>query len=646
MCGIAVVLDGRAAPGLGGRLLRMHEALAHRGPDGEGFLLVDPDGAPRRIAAAATVDPGAAARLAVAFRRLSILDLTDAAAQPLASPDFSRWIVFNGEIYNFRELRQELTGRGRTFRSRGDAEVVLAAFEAWGEAAFERLEGMWAAVVLDLPARRLVASRDRFGIKPLYWAVDGPRLLLASEAKAILAAREERPRAERRRVAQFLRGRRLPCLEDSFFEGIRSVPPGTWFEVPLDDRVAPPAFRRYWDLGAFACLDPGRPLLTYAAAVDAFRGRLTSAVASHLTADVPVGSLLSGGLDSAAVVAIAAPRLHADRRALPTFTVGSREDPAIDELRFVDAMVSRFSLVNHREGLGAAWLAASAGRLVRALEEPPLSLAAAGQYRVFQMARERGVTVVLDGQGADEILAGYPYHERALLLDRARRGRINDVWRELRAVERKHRVGLARVAYDFFLAPALRRARALPWLASDYAADRPAAEDREAPADRGRDPSLVNRRLHYDVKWGNAKLILAYGDKAAMASSVEARVPYFDRALVELAFQLPDDYKVSGGDRKRVLRDAVRGVVPAEITERPDRLGFAVPEARLVREALWPAARDVLASEGVVSSPCFQRGALRRFLDDYGAGRHDDARAVWRLYAFALWMDAFGVTVS
>src|SRR5262245_25902988 len=181
MCGIAVVLDPSAAAGGARRLLRMHQALSHRGPDGEGLLLLNRDGTADRSDTTSAVDPARAAVAGLGFRRLSILDLSDAAAQPLTSPDRTCWIVFNGEIYNFRELREELTRRGRVFRSTGDGEVALAAFEAWGEAAFDRLDGMWALALLDLRARRLVATRDRFGIKPLYWAREGSRLLLASE---------------------------------------------------------------------------------------------------------------------------------------------------------------------------------------------------------------------------------------------------------------------------------------------------------------------------------------------------------------------------------------------------------------------------------------------------------------------------------
>jgi asparagine synthase (glutamine-hydrolysing) len=557
-------------------------------------------------------------------------------------------MVFNGEIYNFRELRRELEARGRAFRSTGDTEVALAAFEAWGEGCLERLDGMWAMVVVDLRRRRLVGSRDRFGIKPLYWAAAGPRLLLASEIKQILAAGERKPRANRALVGRYLRGIRLPCLEETFFDGIRSVAPGTWFEAPLDGgAVETPVFRRYWDLSDHYCPDPDRPRHAYPDALEQFHSLLKGAVASHDVADVTVGSLLSGGLDSSTLVSLQSGISAARGRALPTFSFGFEgAAPELDELRHVDAVLDRYPLPNHRTSYDAAWVVAHTASVVRALEEPPLSLAALAQYRVFQLCREHGATVVLDGQGADEILAGYAYHQRALLVDRLRKGRVRDFLRELRALERTHSVTALSIATDFLLRPAARRLAARDGLVSPgFGADGPSAEMEEAARDRGRDPSLVNRRLHYDVRWGNVKVVLGYGDKNAMAHSVEARVPYFDRKLVEFAFSLPDGYKVDGSQRKRILRDVARSLLPAGITERPERLGFAVPDGPLIGE-MWPHIRGVVQDDGFVATPCFDRPRLRRFLEEFDPHRGADRQGTWRLYALALWTKEFGVLIG
>jgi asparagine synthase (glutamine-hydrolysing) len=637
VCGISVVLDPAGRPETREVLRRLHAPIPHRGPDGEAFLLVDANGRverPRDLDAATSPGPV----LGLAFRRLKIRDLSDAAAQPMATPDGARVLVFNGEIDNFRELRAELQGHGFRFRSTGDTEVALAAFEAWGEGCFARFEGMWAIVIADLRGRRLVGARDRFGIKPLYWARDGSRLLLASEAKQILEARDERPRAHAPVLARWLRGQRLPGLDDTFFEGIRAVPPATWFEVGFDDARAAPVFRSYWDLAAFSCPDPDRALL-YDEARQRLRDTLSQVVASQDVADVTVGCLLSGGLDSAVLAALLARSRGADRPPV-TFSFGMPDDPR-SELPYVDGWIARTGWPNHRTGLDAGWLAAHAPRAVRALEEPPLSLAALAQYRVFQLCREHGATVVLDGHGADEVLGGYPYHQRTLLLDRARRLRLGALARETRAIARAHHESAWAVLRETVRPGLARRAQPLPaWVDPAYGGGDD-DECRAARTDRGRDPSRVNRQLYGDVKWGNAKIVLAFSDRNSMAHSVEARVPYLDRRVVELAFTLPDDYKAGGGQRKRILRDLARdGLVPPAITDRADRIGFPVPEADLLRESA--AALDPFVATAL-EARCLVRAEAERSWSDFRKGRPADPSLVWRLASLGLWTASFGI---
>ncbi|HEX6740015.1 MAG TPA: asparagine synthase (glutamine-hydrolyzing) [Vicinamibacteria bacterium] len=622
MCGISAVL------GAGGEarvlLSLLHAGIRHRGPDGEGVVL--PEGAP----------------VALAARRLKVKDLSDDAAQPMASPDGRVWLSFNGEIDNFRELRQELAALGRAFRSQGDTEVLLAAYETWGTDAFARLDGMWAAAIADLGRRRLVLSRDRFGIKPLYWALEGGVLLVGSEIRQILAARGRRPRAHAPLVAAHLRQERLPCLEETFFEGVQAVPPASWCAIPFDhDGPRPaPAFHRYWDLAAFRCADPERPALAYAEARQELECRLARAVDTQRVADVPVGSLLSGGLHTAELTA-----LLAQLGEYPAFTVAQGNGTASSERGHARAVAERHQLVLHETGLDARWLASHAARAVAAIEEPPLSLAPLAQHRVFQLCRERGVTVVLDGQGADEVLGGYPYHQRTLLWDRLRSGRLSELAREGRAVARREGVSALRVCAAAVLPGLRRRLQAPPdWVDPEYG---PRALDPDAPGprgDAGRDPSRVNRQLFRDVRWGNVKIVLAYTDKNAMAHSVEARVPYFDRRVVELAFSLPDHYKVGGGERKRLLRDVARGRVPDSVVERRDRMGFALPETEVLR-ALWPSVRDLVRDRAFLSSPCFRRGAARRLIDRFEAGRDVAPAEVWRMAALALWQQAFAVAL-
>jgi asparagine synthase (glutamine-hydrolysing) len=317
------------------------------------------------------------------------------------------------------------------------------------------------------------------------------------------------------------------------------------------------------------------------------------------------------------------------------------------ELPYAEALARAHALPLHVTGLDAEWLRAHASTVVRTLEEPPLALPALAQYRVFELCRQHETTVVLDGQGADELLGGYPYHQRLLLADRLRHGRLGAFAGELRAIGRFERAGVLRLLEGLVLPPLRARLRASPaWLSEEYGRrDGDASELAAARADRGADPSALNRQLYSEVRWGNVKIVLGYTDKNAMAHSVEARVPYFDRRLVELAFTLPDAYKVGDGQRKRILRDAARGLVPAEVTERSDRMGFALPERTLMR-SLWPHVRETLEQTRLPAAPCFREAEVKGLLASYGGGDETEARTVWRLHALALWAREFDVQLG
>ena len=639
MCGISVLLDPAGSPGFTQRLLAMHAVIRHRGPDGEGFLVADAHGKFDRAAAAEQLRRDAAPRVGFAFRRLKICDLSAAADQPMGSADGKIWVIFNGEVYNFRELRLDLEAKGHVFRTRGDTEVVLAAFEQWGTRCFERLDGMWAIVILDLNRNRLVVSRDRFGIKPLYWMIDrSGALLLASEIKQLLAATEgEPPRSNRPLIMAFLRGGRFPTLEETFFEGIRSVPPASWCEIDLAAPAAP-RFQRYWNLAAFTA---ERNTLSYDEAVARVEDTLARAVESHRQADVKVGALLSGGLDSSTLVGLA----HRNGgRMLPTYSLGYRDAaPRFCEMPFVDAMTRRDGIENHETSFDAAWIADNTDRILWTLEEPPLAMPAFAQFRMFEFCAEHGATVILDGQGSDEITGGYPYHQRALLKDRLLHRQPLAMLTELRAIARREQRSAAAVFYDFFIYPYLRERPQFPWIA-DGGLRTGDPDFTFAKSDYGHDPSLVNRLLYFDVRWGNVKIVLGYGDRNAMAHSIEARVPYFDRSFVELMFSLPDGFKIGNGDRKRALRDVARRYVPPDITERADRMGFGTPDEDMIRGPLRQLIADAVNDPAFRASGWIVPEAADRFLLDFQQNRHGDFRGVWRLFALSRWARRFAVT--
>jgi asparagine synthase (glutamine-hydrolysing) len=629
VCGISVIVAPQGDADAAEMLRRMHAPIRHRGPDGEGLLVWDGRNDPTRVGSPDAL-PDRPLSVGMAFRRLKIVDLSERASQPMRSAQSPTWLVFNGEIYNYRPLRDELRAAGHRFNTESDSEVILAAYEEWGTECFRRLDGMWAIVLLDIPKRRVVVSRDRLAIKPLYWSIDDNRLLLASEIRQIVNATGKAD-ANHSLVGRYLRSRRMPVFDETFFSGVRSVPAATWFEVPIDEPLTAPAPMRYWSLTKTEVPS------TYSRAREVFDDLMRRTVATHRQGDVRIGSLLSGGLDSGVLATLLA---DANSETLPVFSFGFRERaPEYCELGYVDAVVkTRRNIEPHETTLTSSWLAANASRAIATLEEPPLALPAIAQYRVFESCREHDVTVVFDGEGSDEILGGYWPNQRALLVDQLRARKVGRFARELLTISRRQEQSLPRVFYDFFGAPFMRRAttRDYDWL----------REEMRMPSeriDRSRDPSLLNRTLHDATFNGNVKIVLGYTDKNAMAHSVEARVPYMDHHVVELAFSLPGEFKAGNGDRKRILRDLGRTLLPAQVTERKDRMGFNTPDHLLMAGEFGEVIRRTITDDSFASLPLFHRPALTRFIDDHFAGRNADIRAIWRLYALAAWIDEFSV---
>src|SRR5215831_18786292 len=418
MCGLSAIVDFRPGEGLLDALLAMHAQIPHRGPDGERFCLVDERWHSFRL----DERPGSrgeasfpALRAGLAFRWLQIQDRSEAAAQPMASGDGSILLLFNGEIYNFRELRLELKAFGHSFRSESDTEVILAAYSQWGKEMFARLEGMWAIVLLDLRARKLLMSRDRFGIKPLFYHRAGSRLMMASEVKQLLAAGVP-PLANSSAVTRFIRGSRPESPEQTFFAAVASQPAATYAEMDLQEPLGELRFTPYWQLAA------PTGFVTDASSLEAscrdLDGLLTRLVAEHMVGPVAMGILISGGLDSSVVAALAVtPFAERGERGMGFSMVLDRGYNRYDETAHIDQVVSAFGYRGCRVELTPAWLKANMEQVSRTQEEPVAGVAVAGQYLTFELAAKHGVRVVLDGQGADELFAGYPRHQIVYLAD-------------------------------------------------------------------------------------------------------------------------------------------------------------------------------------------------------------------------------------
>lgn len=594
MCGIAGYLGADLAFGH----LQVERAcglLRHRGPDGTAVFQ----------------SPG----VVLGHRRLAILDLSAAAEQPMTSPDGRFTLVYNGETYNHQALRARFCGNW-PFRGHGDAETVLALLALRGPAALEEMVGMWALALWDAREQRLLLSRDRYGQKPLYWRPVDRGLLFASEIRPLLLD-GERPRMYRPMVAEYLATGNYGHLgERTFFEDIASLPPGSW--ASLTPGNARPEPRRYWRFPVDAERRPYDDT-----ARRRFRDGFVEAVHSQLLADVPVGATLSGGIDSSAVVgAIAAGR----DTPFPVFTAQTGEG-ARDESRWVRAVERQWP-----GRLDLHWFRPQALRLstdlpaaIRTQEEPFGDPSILAHRALMAEAHRQGVKVVLGGQGADELLFGYPFMTWALIAQGLRRGPRGWALGELRRLEGgRARVLLAALAPDRERRLRLRsRQERRSWLAPSLQAELPAG----ALASTGEADAVWRETIEASA----LPHLTHYDDRNGMAESIEGRMPFLDHRLAGLVSGLDPQAFLQAGARKRLLREACAEFLPREVAERRDKIGFYTPLAELLRqEADW--VHSLLDDD------------LTHSLDLFPAGtRPPGSHEVWRALSVRLWAEAFRV---
>jgi len=644
VCGIAGVV-GRSPEALG-PLPAMTAALRHRGPDDEGYLFADSrSGTASAYAGADTLPvlglprlpdaPPAGADLALGHRRLSIIDLGPGGHGPMRSPDGTLWVTYNGEIFNYRELRDELRALGHAFHTASDTEVLLAAYREWGEDSLSRFNGMWAFALYDAAARRLFCARDRFGVKPFHYHAGDGLFAFASEIKALLVHPAVRASPHEPTLRAFFVQGALHEGAETFYDGILSLPGGHHLAVDL--RTGAHEVRRWYDLPAPSPVsaDPA-----------AFREIVTDAVRLRLRSDVDVGTCLSGGLDSSSIVALTARLRDRDGGGRHrSFSVLYPDDEGLDESAHVCAVVAATGVEGIRATPTSADLLADLPALVRHQDEPFPSAGVYSQWRVMALAREAGVPVLLDGQGADEVLAGYHYHygphlasvaaERGLAAALAEARRAHEVTR------RPWSFFLGLLAYHAVPLPAGLRARAVArqatqgrvpphLLAPDWS-----AEGRARTAERHRPRTRLRAELRAGILTTSLPPLLRYEDRNSMAFSVEARTPFLDYRLVERAQALPSADLIRGGWTKAILREAMRGIVPESVLWRRDKLGFATPEVRWLRE-IAPQVREWLGRESRLA-PRLDASAFGTWLagSDAELARRP---GLWRLLSAELWL--------
>ena len=631
MCGIAGIFHlGTAKPVDPARVAAMCEAIAHRGPDGAGVWHA----------------PG----VALGHRRLSIIDLAGS-PQPMASADGRAMLVFNGEIYNYRELRAELAAGGATFRTDGDSEVILAAWQKWGEDCLPRLHGMFAFAIYDVARRTLLLARDRLGVKPLFMAelADGS-LAFASELKALTAHPLLRRTLDPLAVEDYLAWGYVPDHR-SILAGVSKLPAG--HSVLLRHDAPLPRPRQWWDI-SFAERRTGKPADLEAELIHLMR----EAVTSRMVADVPLGAFLSGGVDSSSVVALMA---EASTQPVKTCSIGF-DVKALDESAYAQRIAEQFQ-TDHRARTVSPDDFTAIDTLAAMFDEPFADASALPTWRVCQLAREN-VTVALSGDGADEAFAGYRRHVflagedrvRSMLPGPVRRGLFGTLgalypkadWapRPLRAKTTLLSLAASsEAAYADAISvtgPALRESLYSAdylRLRGDYRAEQPFLECMaRAPARSG-----LDRAQYADLKFWLPGDILTKVDRTSMAVALEAREPLLDHRLIEFAATLPEGLRVKRGQGKWALKQAMRRYLPDDILFRPKQ-GFVTPIAQWLRGPLAGAARGIASSSALGRTGWFCPVRIAQLAEAHIAGRSDHSRLLWQLLMLDKSLAGLGLT--
>jgi asparagine synthase (glutamine-hydrolysing) len=642
MCGIAGIIHFDGAPVEQGTLASMMHVQKHRGPDDEGIHL----------------DPSAS--IGLGHRRLSIIDLSPAGHQPMCYLD-RYWITYNGEVYNYIELRQELERQGYHFTSQTDTEVILAAYRHWGVNCLSRFNGMWGLAIWDAKEQVLFCARDRFGVKPFYYFSDHRRFAFASEIKAVaeyLRRTGAAPVAPNHdRVCDYLiSGGISDHTPETFFKAIYALPPAHYLEV----KGGQLRIERYY------ALDPDHELRLSgnSAYAERFAELLTDSVRLRLRSDVPVGSCLSGGLDSSAIVCLANRLLFPDgardiaavRAQQKTFSSAYEEYQQYDERRYISEVLKYTNADGHYVfPSGQRLFSEDIHKLIWHQEEPFPNLSPYAQFNVFRLARESGIKVMLDGQGSDEMLAGYHGFYLFRFLDLAYQGRLAQLAHEIGQYCHLHNyspLSAIRHVVTNAVHYSLPRSWQRQWFEWRQPKHHPLFAVRRARVENGWEDSLrwrnqrgyLTEALYRATTKSSLIPILRYEDRNSMAFSLEARVPFLDYRLVEFLFALPGEQKVADGYTKMVQRRGMQGVMPESIVRRTDKIGFPAPDAEWFQTAGRDFVRDLFASASFAEREYFNAGAIRQAFDEFCAHSVKagiSAAQIWLCVNVELWLRSF-----
>ncbi|MDF1610263.1 asparagine synthase (glutamine-hydrolyzing) [Hoeflea sp. YIM 152468] len=610
------------------------DLVAHRGPDGRGWA----------------VHPSPCGPVSLGHRRLAIIDTSDAGLQPMSDTSGRYQLIFNGEIYNYLELRERLIAQGEVFLTRTDSEVLLRAYVAWGAKCLDELRGMFAFVIWDARDKKMFAARDRFGIKPLYLAQTPSGLAFASEIKQLAGLDSLAGRMNVARVHDFLASGITDHTSETLFDGIEQLRGGECISVDASGGRLLTARRRWYPVPA------NRIQLSLKEAAEKFHDLLSDAVRLHLRSDVPVGSCLSGGLDSSSIVCLMAGMMP-DGHHVNTVSACYAEK-SVDEKPFMDVAVRASGSIPHFVFPKPQDVFQTASDITWHQDEPFGSTSVFAQWCVFAEAKKLGIKVMLDGQGADEQLAGYHTGFAHYLAGLIKSGRLLKAGQTI--AQRRDLHGTSAAAQLMRLAPQLlpamlagplrkryQRMTKGNWLETELIAmhGNPSGALASSAQHAGLgEPHDIASLCEVMTFGSNLQMLLHWEDRNSMAHSIEARVPFLDHPLVEFSLALGNEHKFDGAETKKVLRAGMANVLPGEIVNRHDKLGFATPEQAWFR---GPLKGDII--DGVEATlrrfpDLLDAKATRRLRDHMLEGSMPVDFTLWRIVNLGIWGERFGVS--
>lgn len=622
MCGIIGIINFDKKRVEQKTLRKMNNALIHRGPDDEGFF----------------VD----SNVGLGHRRLSIIDLTEAGHQPMFSQDKSLVIVYNGEIYNYLELKEELVDKGHKFTTKTDTEVILASYKEWGTDCQKKFNGMWAFALYDKNKNLIFISRDRLGVKPLYYYADKEKFIIASEIKGILANPQVKASANDKIIWDYLVTKYVNHTTETFFQGIKELRGGHYLMI-RDGKLR---IQKYWDLKNEILNGKQDDN------IERFKDLFEDSVKLRLRSDVPIGTCLSGGLDSSAIVCQVNNILKTEKvkqvgDLQKTFSaVYGANYKECDEKKYIDIVTQKTKVKPYFIYPSAKKIKTEIKKLIWHQDEPFVTTSIYAQWNVFRLAKEKKVKVMLDGQGADELLAGYTGYFGLYFQELLKSFKIGSLISEVIYFSKKHPPAFLSL-WDIF-----KNGLQAGWLGGTLTNlfhkvnpvynifDKEFLKSKETPKRFSFSTDSFQNAL-YNSLMMNLSSLLRYEDRNSMTFSIESRVPFLDYRLVELIFSLPANYKIRQGETKWVMRKAFEELLPAKIRNRQDKIGFATPEAEWFKKDLKEEFINCFSSESFAKRKYWQSARVLDLFNKFLQGEFHDSQIFWRLYNLEIWFRVF-----